>query len=152
MKKLFLAILLIFTFDVIGQSTYHWEYYGLKIDVPDDFKVTKNTDTEFEMAGKHMMMYMYLFEEDISEEAMDMAIAEAALSLSMSEIDEAQKISGDGLDGYYVEGYKDGMRVMLAGMIDPKSKTNFMLLVTFHDDDQKSENQAIDIINSVRTN
>lgn len=152
MKKLFLAILLAFAFDGIAQSTYQWDYYGLKIDVPDDFKVTKNTDTEFEMSGKHMMLFMYLFEEDISVEEMDMAIAEAALSLSMSEIDAAQKISGDGLDGYYVEGFKDGMRVMLAGMIDPNSKTNFMLMITFQDDDQKSENRAMDIINSVRTN
>lgn len=154
MKKplLFLSLCfaLSFTYAVVEQ-TYTWEYYGLEITVPDDFKVVKNTDEEFEMKGDGMGLYMYIFEGNIAVEQMDVAVIEAATDMNMQEVDAAQVITGDGLDGFYVEGYKDGARVMLAGMIDPKSQTNFMLLITFGDDDQVADADAIDIINSVRS-
>ena len=66
---LFFLFLLFTTGSALAQQTYVWEQYGLAIDVPDDFKVTKNTDTEFELSGDQMAMYMYLFEQDISVEA-----------------------------------------------------------------------------------
>lgn len=139
-----------FTYAVVEQ-TYTWEYYGLEITVPDDFKVVKNTNEEFEMNGDGMGLYMYIFEGDITVEEMDVAVIEAATEMNMQEVDAAQVITGDGLDGFYVEGYKDGVRVMLAGMIDPKSQTNFMMLITFGDDDDVADSDAIDIINSVRS-
>lgn len=148
---LFFLFLLFTTGSVLAQQTYVWDQYGLAIDVPDDFKVTKNTDTEFELSGDQMAMYMYLFEQDISVDQMSTAVLEAAISMEMTEVDAATKISGDGLDGYFVEGYKDGLRVALAGMIDPKSQTNFLLLITFHDDDKVAEDDAVAIIHSVRS-
>ena len=82
---------------------------------------------------------------------MDAAVVDAALAMEMQEVDAAQVIQGDGLDGFYVEGFKDGARVMLAGMIDPKSQTNFMMVITFYDDDDVAETDAIAIINSIKS-
>ena len=139
-----------FTYLVVDQ-VYVWEAYALEITVPDDFKVVKNTDEEFEMKGDGMGMYMYLFEQDITVNQMDEAVVEAAIAMEMGEVDAAQVIQGDGLDGFYVEGFKDGARVMLAGMIDPKSQTNFMMVITFYDEDGVAEADAIGIINSIRS-
>ncbi|MBK8701739.1 MAG: hypothetical protein IPN29_20140 [Saprospiraceae bacterium] len=154
MKKLFFAIILFFAMSfstLSAQQDYVWEYYGLEVTVPDDFEVVKNSDTEFEMKGVGMGFYMYLFEEDIAVEDMDVAVVDVANSIAMEEIDAAQVIQGSGLDGYYVEGYKEGLRVMLAGMIDPKTQTNFFMLITFYDTDNVAESDALDIIHSVRT-
>lgn len=149
---LFLSLWLTLSFtNAVDDQVYVWEYYALEVSVPDDFKVVKNTNEEFEMKGDAMGMYMYIFEQDITVNQMDEAVVEAAIAMEMGEVDAAQVIQGDGLDGFYVEGYKDGARVMLAGMIDPKSQTNFMMVITFYDDDGVAETDAIAIINSVRS-
>lgn len=151
MKSMFLLIGFLLTNNLtILKQTFIWDHYGLAVDVPDDFKVLKNSDTEFEMEGDGMSLFMYLFEEDIAMETMDEAVVEAATSIEMSEVDRAMPLTGNGLDGYYVEGFKEGQRVMLAGFIDPTSHTNFMMLIMFGDDDGVAEKDAIDIINSVR--
>jgi len=154
MRKAFLLLSLCFALSftyVVVDQVYVWEAYALEITVPDDFKVVKNTNEEFEMKGDGMGMYMYLFEQDITVEEMDAAVVDAALAMQMQEVDAAQVIQGDGLDGFYVEGFKDGARVMLAGMIDPKSQTNFMMVITFYDDDDVAETDAIAIINSIKS-
>lgn len=139
-------------FNTMVNDTYVWDYYGIAIDVPEDFKVLKNTDTEFEMKGDGMQLYMNVFEEDITLETMADALAEAAIAIEMEEVDRVLELTGNGLDGFYVEGFKNGHRVMLSGFIDPKSQTNFMMVITFLDDDNVADEDGIAIINSVRSN
>jgi len=153
MKKLLTGfiVLTLLSFSSIFEQTYVWEHYGLEITVPDDFKVTKNTDNEFDMKGVAMGFHMYINEEDITPEEMDEAVVAVASKLQMTELHEATQIEGDGLDGFYVEGTKNDKRVLLAGMIDPKSQTNFLLLITLYDDDNVAVDDAVDIINSVKS-
>jgi hypothetical protein len=80
---------------------------------------------------------------------MDEAVIEGAKSLKLTEIDAEEQIEGDGLDGYYVEGYKNGKRVIFAGMIDPKSRTNFFLVIVFNDRDKQAEADAEEIVENV---
>jgi hypothetical protein len=97
------------------------------------------------------MHAMYVFEKDITVEQMDEGVIEAANAMHMDDIQEATEIEGDGLDGFFVEGVKSGHRAVLAGMIDPKSHTNFMLLITFLDKNVKAVDDAVDIIQSVHS-
>ena len=99
-----------------------------------------------------MQLYMNVFEEDITLETMADALAEAAIAIEMEEVDRVLELTGNGLDGFYVEGFKNGHRVMLSGFIDPKSQTNFMMVITFLDDDNVADEDGIAIINSVRSN
>lgn len=153
MKKIIscLAILTLFSFTKITFQDYVWEHYQIGITVPDDCKVVKNTDNEFQMKSKDLDAYMYVFEKDMTVEDMDEGVVEVAHELEMEELDDAAVIQGDGLDGFFVEGYKQGHRVVLAGMIDPKSHTNFLLLITFLDKNVKAVDDAIDIIQSVHS-
>ena len=98
-----------------------------------------------------MELSMYVFEKRISKDDMDDAVIKAATEMELTEIDTQYEIEGDGLDGYYVEGFKDGKRVMFAGMIDPKSRTNFFMVITFNDRDKKAEADAEAIVQSVRS-
>jgi len=153
MKKLLAGffVLTLLSFTSLIEHTYVWEHYGLEITVPDDFKVTKNTDNEFDLKGVAMGLHMYINEEDITAEEMDEAVVKVANSLQMHELHAATQIEGDGLDGFFVEGTRNDKRVVLAGMIDPKSHTNFLMLITFFDDDNVAVDDAVDIINSVKS-
>jgi hypothetical protein len=137
------------SFTFIADKTYVWEKYKLEITVPDDFKILKNDDHDFEMKGDGMELMMHIFEKNIAVEDMDDAVIEGAKAMELEAIDAEQTIEGDGLDGYYVEGLKDGHRVMFAGMIDPKSRTNFFLVIIFADRDKQAESDAVDILESV---
>ena len=153
MKNLIIAVAVIAfsSFTFIADKTYTWEHYKLEITVPDDFKVVKNTDNDFEMKGDGMELTMHVFEKNIAVEDMDDAVIAGANAMKLEEIDAEQTIEGDGLDGYYVEGLKEGHRVIFAGMIDPKSRTNFFLVIIFADRDKQAEADAEEILESVRS-
>ncbi|MBK7694047.1 MAG: hypothetical protein IPI30_06935 [Saprospiraceae bacterium] len=51
-----------------------------------------------------------------------------AKSLNMEQLDDVDVIDMNGLKGSYVEGYKDGQRIITLGFIDPESGTNFFAL------------------------
>lgn len=153
MKRIILGITLLaaLAFSSLPFQTYVWEHYGLEVTVPEDFKVVKNTDHEFEMKGVAMGLYMYVYELDKTLEEMDETVIAVAKSLKMDEVEEATEIEGGGLEGFFVEGVKSGKRVVLAGMIDPKSHTNFIMLITLYDGDEVAVEDAVDIINSVHS-
>ena len=144
-----LAFIAFSSFTFVADKTYVWEKYKLQITVPDDFKILKNDDHDFEMKGDGMELTMHIFEKNIAVEDMDDAVIEGAKAMKLEEIDAEEAIEGDGLDGYYVEGLKDGHRVMFAGMIDPKSRTNFFLVIIFADRDKQAEADAEEILASV---
>ena len=138
-----------FTFIALNQ-TYVWDAYKIQITVPDDFKVVKNTNENFEMTGDGMALFMDVFEKDITKEDMDEATVAGAKAMKLNEIDAAHELSTNGLEGYYVEGEKDGDRVMFAGLIDPNSHTNFFTAITFDDEDKTAEADALRIMMSLR--
>ena len=59
---------------------------------------------------------------------------------------EEEQFKNCDFDGYYVEGFKDGERVMLAGVIDVQSRTNFFIIITFDDKDDVAEKDALKIL------
>lgn len=153
MKTFFASLVFVAfcSFTFIADKTYVWEKYKLQITVPDDFKIMKNDDHDFEMKGDGMELMMHIFEKNIAVDDMDDAVIEGAKAMNLEAVDAEQTIEGDGLDGYYVEGLKDGHRVMFAGMIDPKSRTNFFLVIIFADRDKQAEADAEEILESVKS-
>ncbi|TDB67340.1 amidohydrolase family protein [Arundinibacter roseus] len=133
-----------------AQSTFQWEDYRLEITVPDDFKVNKNTSETFEMSGEGMELIMEIVEEDITLEDLEEATVAGAEEMELDEIDEATAVSSNGLKGFYVEGVKDGSRIMFAGMLDPRTQTNFFIAIVFDDEDKQAEKDAIKILNSIK--
>lgn len=143
---LFAFILTSFTFDKV----YVWDKYKLQITVPDDFEVVKNTNEEFEMEGDGMDLAISIFSEKITMEDLEEATVAGAKAIKMTEIDQAHETKINQLEGYYVEGFLDGSRVMFAGLMDPRTKTTLFLAITFADDDENAEEEAFKIINSFK--
>jgi hypothetical protein len=151
MKKLFsfLTLSMFLSLSSMAQKTYTWDYYKIQITVPDDFRVKKNTNEEFEMKGDGMELMMNIFESNVAIDDIDDATITAAKDMKLQEIDEATRVKVNELEGYYVEGFKDGMRVVFAGLGDPKSHTNFFIVIIFDDDDKQAEKDALTIIKSL---
>ena len=152
MKKLLLSIFLltIISISASAQQQFVWDYYKVSIMLDNDFKVTKNTDDEFRANGDGMEVYVDVWEENIAVDDMDEAVAAYALKLKMTEIDAAHEVHINGLDGFYVEGFKDGDRVMLAGLIVPNSHANILVEIHFDDKDATAEKDALKILNSIK--
>ena len=150
--KLFASALLIIILSsssLISQKTYVWDYYKIQITVPDDFRVKVNNSNDFEMKGDGMDLTMNIFEEDVTIDDLDEVTKIGAKAIEMTEVDEATRVAVNELEGYYVEGFKSGFRIIFAGLGDPKTHTNFFLAITFDDDDKEAEKAAMEIINSL---
>lgn len=151
MKK-FIFLISVFCFYFSGlyaQKDFVWDYYKIQLTVPSDFRVKVNDDHNFEMKGDGMELAMHIFEENVAIADLDDATIAGATAMELSEIDEATKVTVNELEGYYVEGFKSGFRIVFAGLGDPKSHTNFFIVITFDDDDKEAEAAALGIINSL---
>lgn len=145
-----ILILSLFSFTSVIDKTYFWEQYNIEITVPNDFKITKNTGNEFELEGDGMELFMYIWnQKKLTIDEMDEATIEAAKALKLQEVDEEEAFKNGDFEGYYVEGLKDGDRVMFAGVIDIKSRTNFFIAITFDDKDAEAEKEALKILSSI---
>ncbi|MBB3836307.1 hypothetical protein FHS57_000289 [Runella defluvii] len=139
-----------FAFTSVVDKTYYWEQYNIEITVPRDFKIVKNTSNEFEMKGDGMELFMYIWnQKKLAVEDMDEATVELAKELKLQEVDEEEAFKNGDFAGYYVEGFKDGDRVMLAGVVDLKSRTNFFIVITFDDKDEEAEKEALKILENI---
>lgn len=155
MKKLFNTVLLTAFFALISictqaQQTWNWEAYQVSMDLPDDFKVIKNTNNEFEAEGEGMEIFMYIFESDITLGEMKDATIEVANEMELGEWDAVQNITTRGFKGKYIAGYLEGEAVLLSGLINPNNTTNFFVVITFDDDDEVAEEDAFKILDSIR--
>ncbi|HLO43278.1 MAG TPA: hypothetical protein VK175_03025 [Leadbetterella sp.] len=148
--KLLSIILLASLCSFVFDNIYVWDKYKLQITVPDDFRVVKNTDEEFEMKGDGMELAISIFAEKITMADLEEATVAGAEAIKMTEIDQAHETKINQLEGYYVEGFLDGHRVMFAGLMDPRTKTTLFVAITFADDDENTEEEAFKIINSLK--
>lgn len=130
---------------------YEWTQYNIVFTLASDFKTITNTADEYTAQGDGMEFAIAPFAESTIDHS-DIAAytLEVAASLKMQEVDDADVLTINGLKGAFVEGYKDGDRVVLLGFIDPSSDTNFFAVITFADDDKVAEEEAVRMIKSIR--
>jgi hypothetical protein len=152
-KPLFIALFAIFSltsFSTLIDKTYYWDAYNISFTVPNDFKAVKNTKNELDLVGDGMELYMYVWNQKrVTTEEMHDATISVAKEMKLQEVDEEEPFKNGAFEGYYVEGFKDGDRVMLAGVVDIQSRTNFFIAITFDDKDAEAEETALHILESI---
>jgi hypothetical protein len=152
MKKTSIFILFLIFTSVLAfaQKTYVWKSFNIQVTVPSDFRVKTNTAKEFDMKGANgMELSMLIHEEDVAIDDLDDATVAGAEAMELQEVDAAHKVKVNEFEGFYVEGFKDGLRVMFACLGNPSSHTNFFIAITFDDDDKTAEKKALNILNSL---
>ncbi len=136
---------------VSAQQEFTWDYYKVSLELPDDFKVVKNTDNEFECDGQGMHLYMYVFDDgDVTLEQMNKATHKLGRDLKFEMKDDHYEVDHNGFEGQYILGYTEGHQVMLAGLINPKNSTNFFIVIIFEDGDHVAEKDGQAILASLK--
>jgi hypothetical protein len=151
MKTVSLILLpLVLVLSVFSDNEWVWDEYGLAFVLPDDFEVETNDSEGFYALGDGMEFGIFPFHDD-DIDAMDISVVTFAIAdmLELDDYDEAVLVELNGLEGALVEGQRDGVRIVLLGIIDPETSTNFFATVEFYDDDEVAVDAAIDIINSI---
>ena len=146
-----LAIALSFGFNVAqAQQDYTWDAYKISVTLPSDFKVSKNTSTEFDAAGVGMELSMDVFaDKHITLVDMKDATVEYINELKLDHIDEVHSINSGDFQGKYVLGAKGKDAFMVAGLIVPHSTTNLWVIITFNDGDAHAEADGLKILSSL---
>lgn len=146
-KNLLLILIPFFTVATFAQIECEWDDYGLYFELPEDFKIVENNSEGFAAEGDAMEFAIYPFYDDSLETAdITLFTLELADELDLDDYHDADVIELNGLEGAYVEGELDGIRVFLMGIIDPQSDTNFFALIKFYNDDGVAADAAIDIV------
>lgn len=149
----FVLLLLTTTFAAQAQEdwNYEWEHHNISFTLAEDFKTVTNTADEYTAKGDGMEFTIFLFADETID-ATDISAYTIAVgkSLKLEQLDDADVLKLNGLDGAYIEGYIEGDRVILLGFIDPSSTTNFFALITFGDNDAVAEDEAVRMISSIR--
>lgn len=150
-KSLVFLVCLFSTGAVFSQNDYVWDYYKLQVTLPNDFKEIMDNENEFEVKGDGMELYMYVFaDHHVTLEEMNTETVKVARQLKFEVTDQTTEINDDEFAGRYVLGYKDGIQIMVAGMIQKNNGTNLWIAIAFADGDKEAEHEGIKIINSLK--
>lgn len=151
MRTFFFLAFLAIAVQTQAQKDWVWEQYSIAFTLADDFKPVSNSGEEFIAKGDGMDFSIFPFkDESINDDDIANYTVAVAKSMNLQEIDDADVLKLNGLNGAYVEGYKDGDRVILMGFIDPETDTNFFCVIEFGDTDKEAENEAVRMISSIR--
>ena len=141
------------TFAVQAQQDwdYEWEHHHISFTLAEDFKTVTNTADEYTAKGDGMEFAIFPFADETID-ATDIIAYTTAVgkSLKLEQLDDADVLELNGLEGAYIQGYKEGDRIILVGFIDPLSATNFFALITFGDNDAVAEDEAVRMLKSIR--
>lgn len=130
---------------------YEWKQHNIVFTLPEDFKEVTNKADEFTASGDGMEFGIFPF-SDASVDHSNITAYTIAIAkhIKLEELDDVDVMELNGLQGAYVEGFKEGARVVVLGFIDPDSDTNFFAMITFKDDDGVAEDEAVRILKSLR--
>lgn len=149
----FVSLFLVTTFAVQAQQDwdYEWEQHHISFTLAEDFKTVTNTADEYTAKGDGIEFTIFPFADETID-ATDIIAYTTAVGklLKLEQLDDADVLKLNGLDGAYIEGYKEGDRIILVGFIDPLSATNFFALITFGDNDAVAEDEAVRMLKSIR--
>ncbi len=146
-----LLTLSLYTTQSYAQQVYTWEDYGISFTLADDFQEVVSTGDEFSAVGDGMDLTILPFsDESIDDSDITSYTMSIAASLNLGRIDDVSTINFNGFKGGYAEGVSDGTKIFLMGVIDPKSDTNFFVIITFLDGDSNAIEEAINICKSIK--
>ena len=135
MKKFSFLVAFLFVANLAICQTdwdYEWEHYNIAFTLSDKFKVLKNTADEFSAQGNGISVSLFPFEDGSIDHT----------NITKYVLDIAKSVE--------LEEHKAGDRIIVLGFIDESSHTNFFATLNFADDDAKSEEAAIAILQSIR--
>jgi len=127
-----------------------WDAYAVQIDLPDSFIVAQNASNRFEASGDGIALRTTGLEDSLNRED----IVEAVLDYARRSRVDVSKTLKDyktrGFSGVSILGHHKGREVLLAGLHDAASRTNFIVEMVYFDHDQTTRASALKIMETIR--
>lgn len=151
-KNLFTILLVLMPFCFAAAQTalvpYKWDALGMKFQVPESSDILESSDSKFVVDNPNLRVEIEAYEGlNFSSDEM----AEAVMSLAeeqgiiYDESTEVQQFSNSGLQGFSLEGNRDGDGIAVALLLSERSDITAAVTVIYGDG---LEDVANDIINS----
>ncbi|TAH19627.1 MAG: hypothetical protein EAZ08_07965 [Cytophagales bacterium] len=117
----FLAVVALSSSFAQDMTTWTWDTYKMKFDVPSNFKVTKNTADAFVASNGKITLSMYPRKgQNLNYAKMQAAVLNWASSSNLDSDSGAQYVEDlNGYWGCYVEGVAKGFPTTALLLIDP---------------------------------
>lgn len=156
MKKLSL-VLLVTLFTMTQQSVFaqsftewNWKTYSLKFSAPSDFKVETNTADEFTAKLSNDLLHLSIIpwkDASLTKATLKKSVRDLCTEIGYTarEIGTITDLDLNGFEGCYAMVSKDGVTLIVEGLLDPESETNFYAIIVYGD---RYESKAIQIANS----
>ncbi|MCV9387103.1 hypothetical protein [Reichenbachiella ulvae] len=129
---------------------YTWQPFGLEFELPSSYQVTTNTPEALEAIGEGIEFAIYPYEdEQLTEQGLSgFLVKMAERDLNLSEIDELEILSVDGMAAGFISGRKDGLMYLVLGLIEKKSGDSFYAYIAFEPDQEEVVEDALAVFES----
>jgi len=156
MKKISVLMVLVllafssFTAFAQGFTNWNWKTYGVKFSAPSEFKVQTNTSEEFTAKLSNDLLHLSIIpwkDASLTSETLKSSVRElcAEMGYTAREIGTVYDLDLNGLEGSYAIVSKDGVTLIVEGLLDPSSETNFYAIIVYGGG---YEDKALKIANS----
>lgn len=135
-----------------GFTNWNWEKYGLKFAAPSSFKVVTNNANEFTAKLSNDLLHLSIIPwEDASLTTATLKSSLRSLCQELGytarEIGTIYDLDLNGFEGSYAMVSKDGITMIIEGLLDQDSETNFYSIIVYADG---YEEKALQIANSFK--
>jgi len=115
-----------------AQTDMQWDSWGLAFTLAPGMQVVEN-DGEFFSAESADLYFAILPVADswAGEDDLAEAVLEMMESLEFDRVTDADEMEMNDLYGYYIEGKKDNVRVVVMALMDRESDRNFLVNLIF---------------------
>ncbi len=148
-KYCFFLFLGILTSNLLAQSAFQWDAYGVGFEVTDDFEVITNNSEEFAAISSDELIEIQILpfaDPDVDEDDLDEMVLDYLVEI-VGDVDdfEADDLEIDSYIGSYVVAAAEDQMILAAFMLDTDSDTNIIVQLLF---EEGNEDEAIEILSS----
>jgi len=117
-------------------TNWNWKTYGVKFSAPSDFKVETNTSEEFSAKLSNDLLHLSIIpwkDASLTTATLKTSVKELCKEMGYTtrEIGTVEDLELNGLQGCYAVVTKDGVTLIVEGLLDPESETNFYAIIVY---------------------
>ncbi len=122
-----------------SQTNWTWDSYGIVFQTPSDFKVTTDNSEEFSAENDNVFLTLTPWKDaTVTKQNLADALKSIVKDMEYDDMSELDKVDSNDFTGYAVYGKKDGVKAIIATLLNKKSGTNLIVIIVFIDGYEKT--------------
>lgn len=116
----------------LAQTDMQWDSWGLAFTLPNGMQVVENDGEIFSAESDDLFVSILPVADSwAGEEELAEAVLTMMESLEFDRVTDADEMEMNDLYGYYIEGKKNNLRVVVMALMDRESDRNFLVNLIF---------------------